>query len=90
MSLLDEACEIAVKSMVRNTRHRQALFHAVNITASQRDFKRFGNACGIFSIGFKKIADPYQEDDAGAFCLELHVLPQHRGELFNRDFCHMG
>ena len=37
--LLDEACEIAVEGMIRNTCHRETLIHAIDIPARQRDIQ---------------------------------------------------
>ena len=77
-SLADQPRNVALGSMVRNARHRDA--NTAVFAAGQRNVKIARDRLSIVAIRFKEIPDAHQQDDAGVLLARGEVL-KHKGSI---------
>ena len=70
-----EASDIAVRSMVRDARHRRPL------ARRQGDLEESGGELGILEEGLVEVAEPEHQDVVGIALLQAPVLPHHGREV---------
>src|SRR5574341_1222216 len=73
MTTFDEAGDVLIHYMMRDTRHRDTLFEA-DISAGQYDIQHLYQELGIVIEGFIEVAKPEEQDGFRKLPLHIEVL----------------